>query len=545
MKETKFISIIFALGLAFSLVMTGCSNDDDDNTSQDPAEIALESAAFNILRELCQLPTDGDADNAEEGLHDGVEYLPDNWKNRKFEPVQGAVKKDGDAKVRYKACGSLDEAREFMSSMVGESVSETSTWPIEGLGTLTYTELATDTEENPQQYAKIDVAVSLIPNLTQLNFMSASYMEANAATFDTDSGAENSYNGEPYYRAGDIIRRTKDGTIWMCVRPSGGPAHKGYSYFVCLDSYGNKTRTIIGSKTNKVTDSTGKKVTWTYAKGLMDFKIAKATAHTFGILASETAGGQSKNIYNILDTTNSIIEPGKRARNVHNWLVQNSYDLRNLWAPLMDLTEDDKNSVARGDECIYLIAYGSPQTDKVRKGQTPITLVQPYLRGQIVGRDSGSASEANTFQEQIVTRYTSGGDKIDYKQGQYFSATDYHDTDYMEWISSYKKLVTTPYDFTELLTTKDPGKSLKYKSTNAYPGKNVGADVFYEHVFFSPQIKLVDKDHNKKPSKDYEDIFRSEKEFPNGYFDYWATQTPNNIRAVDYKKVNWAKENKE
>ncbi len=547
-NKIKFLSL-FAV---FSLLMLSCSDENDNETaSSDPetaadSQEALEDAAFNVLRAFCQLPTDDDSENSEETSHDGIEYLPDNWQSQNFTPIQGFTKKEGDQKIRYMACNSIEEAREFYSSIIGESVDDSYNWSFSGLGSVNYTEIAQSTDESPDQYAKIEVSIAQIPDLTQLNFMSVSYMEDNAAVFDPDSGAENSYKGEPYYRAGDIIKRKKDGTIWMCVRPSGGPAKKGYSYFVCLDPFGTKDTNLIKStsKNYVYNDETQKNIKkkWTFAKNLMSYKTAKATGHTFNILATEKIG--KINLYDFFDSKEPEYKLGTNIRAVRNKLIAEGYDLRNLWASVLNVSED-KDKVAETDELAYFyIAYGSPQNDKKRKDFTSYTYVQPYLRAALLGR--GDYKDKNGNRHIITIKTKNPLDNERNSNDQLLSVTDYYDYEYTKSLDLHNVYYNNRiYDFNNFLSHYSNNK-VQYKTYYSDLEDSAEEETDYHkwsgNYFFSPEIKLVDKSPTKMPSKDYEDIYRSSGD--GAYFDYWLSQK-HIQRLIDGKEADWDKENKE
>jgi hypothetical protein len=115
-----------------------------------------------------------------------------------------------------------------------------------------------------------------MPGLRQLRFVPESVV------------GENSFDGEPYYHVGDLVK-DKKGIYWICVRPAGGPLKKDNAYFVSFDKSLIKTTTqnqtiyneSKGTLTKeKNTNLTGK---WTYAKNLVEERIAIAAAHTFAM----------------------------------------------------------------------------------------------------------------------------------------------------------------------------------------------------------------------------------------------------------------------
>jgi len=296
MKKTKKIfealSVFFMSAALFSFVACDNGSDSTSGEASDTDTLTFESAddaAYSVLRELTDL-TEFDKDKVvddESGEVSGIEILPSDWKTRQFKCDQGFALDDENPTVRYVAANGLDDAVEFFSSMIGEvlssdSIGDSYEWSFPGFGSLVFTVTG-----DVDLFATLDIQISVL-DVTQIKFVSSTYIKSHAS--------ENSYSGIPYYYAGDIIRRKKDGTLWMCVRPAGGPLKKDKSYWICLDPFKNGTeKTIFEEKKETVNVYYGKnfqdastwekkRKEWIYAKNLMSLKVAKAAYHTFAYI---------------------------------------------------------------------------------------------------------------------------------------------------------------------------------------------------------------------------------------------------------------------
>ncbi|MCR4822012.1 MAG: hypothetical protein K5873_03960 [Treponema sp.] len=275
MKITKFTGAALALIASLALIFTGCSNDDDSSSASGPVSAAaalesdLEIAALNVLRGLCQLPTDEDETNSEEYKGNGIEYLPENWQTSTFTCDQGYVLGD-DSTVVSMAAATFEDAAGFVSGLIGEVIDTDSySWHMDELGSLDFKKDNTD----PNLYATLEVNIEQIPGLRRMDFVPWEVIET--------AIPENSFYGTPYFAAGDIIKRKKDGTVWMCIRPAGGEwHHKDKSYWICIQPE-KEDGSYIFSETTKTVNNNE----WTYAKSLVDFRIAKEAAHSLLFLA--------------------------------------------------------------------------------------------------------------------------------------------------------------------------------------------------------------------------------------------------------------------
>ena len=510
MKRTKFFAGAAALVFAMSLGFLSCSNDDDNSSTEaSAAEIELENSAFNVLRSLCNLAQyDENASTDEDGEYTGVETLPSNWKSVIFTCDQGYVLGD-DETVRSIATAGTDDARAFFSDMIGESVDDDSyTWTCPGFGTLSYKEVTGD----DSLYATVDVAIDVLPGVTQLNFVPYSVIES--------AGAENSYKGDPYYHAGDIIQRKKDETYWICVRPAGSPLYKDKSYWICLNPYDKANKCLITGETKKVTvsvkDARGKltgettKQTWKYAKNLMSLKTAQAAAFTFLCLANPS--------------TNTIFDG----------CSQTYQNLKNMGIDLLQLSAGGRTEDGKIEEYTltnlgaFVFVYGKPKNDSKRPKVSEVKYVQPYL---IV---NGEAGGEKSLQTDIHTfRF------VDDNPLSLLSVTDKHDVAYVD-DASLGGIIgdPTPYNYEDYLF-----KYLPNNLTFTNIKKFVSMDAPLAPVM---TIELCINDNKgkkgepKKTSSAYEDCFVQAKDSAS-QFDYWAARQDTQL-FIDDVEASWQKE---
>ena len=509
MKRTKFLAGALALIFAMSLGFISCSNDDDDNNTsaeKSEAQEELENSAFSVLRSLCNLAEyDENAATDEDGAYTGVETLPSNWQSIKFTCDQGYVLGDDDT-VRSIATAGTDDARAFFSDMIGESVEDDSyTWSCPGFGTLSYKEVT----GNDDLYATVDVAIDVLPGVSQLNFVPYSVIEG--------AGAENSYKGDPYYHAGDVIKRTKDDTFWICVRPAGGPLYKDKSYWICLNPYDKADKCLITGETKKVTVSvedehgelTGEttKQTWKYAKNLMSLKTAQAAAFTFLCIANPS--------------TNTIFDG----------CSQTYQNLKNIGFDLLQLSAGGRMEDGRVDEYTltnlgaFVFVYGKPKNDSKRPRFADVKYVQPYL---IVNGEAGTEKALKT---DIRTFLFSDGEPV-----CLHSATDKHDIAYVDGIGGTLD-DTTPYNYEDYLFKYLPN-TLTFTNIKKLVNMNVPlAPVMTIELCINDNKGKVGEP--KKPSSAYEDCFVQNDSA--SQFDYW-TARQNTQLFIDAVEANWQKE---
>jgi len=205
-KRLFQIALLAALTAGLSMGVASCSDDDDEKdgrTAEEQAadpyekETAAGHALYNLLGQLSVVGDD----------------LPDNWKEATFEPSAGEVTDASQPFVRSIAVNSLDEAVTRYNTLTGRNISSTTatdTWQQDDLGSMTFTAL-----NQPACFATVDVSIKQLPQLTQLRFVPV-----------TAFGDNGTFNGDPYYRFGDVVKDPKEGTYWICVRPAYSPNKK-------------------------------------------------------------------------------------------------------------------------------------------------------------------------------------------------------------------------------------------------------------------------------------------------------------------------------
>lgn len=594
MKKTKLCNSIATLSIAamLALSMSACSNGSSDdsssssNVTNESAKIEdLNDAAFTVLRSLTNL-TKYDENVVETTDEDGtvsysgIETLPDGWQSMKFTCDEGYVLDETKPKVRSIPVNGFGDALEFFSGVIGEALGEEDlsngsyNWTFSGLGSLTFRKATGD-----NLFATLDVNISVMSELSQLRFISKE---------DPALTSSNSYKGKPYYHAGDIIRRNKDNTYWICVRPSGGPYAKDKSYWISLDAFDNKSTKNLGKTTIKTEtkkyelwynvggkDDEGRdkyeKFTqeWVYAKNLMSLKTAKAAFHTFACLVEPKAEYLAGYLSGGL-STQALYEDLINTCGIN--LLALHRDAESKDGASQEFINDSKNSYLPAE---FIFAYGSPKTDKNRdkKINNPesdefrsdifkkigqVSYVQPFV--------SGIANvEGEILKEELSTVHTIDPNNTTYKNLTFLlSLTDSFDTAYLSSTTvSETEFPSYPgndnaykaskflYDAKNFLhglvnceSDSKPGP-LQYNSYDSlvaqYKPNNLGW-----HVIISPELVINDNKGNanspKKPvtEKDYKDIYVQEDD---QYFDYWDT-FDSCERTVDNKKVDWEKENK-
>ena len=532
MKKTKFISALIALSVSFSLVMAGCKNDDDDDKTTNTAseisdeQLELETAAFNLFRGLCSLSTDDDATNSAEEKGNGIEQLPSNWKNATFDTDQSLVPVEGEDGVYMMACETFDEAREFVSSLVGDEVDTDSySSNILGLGTIFFSKISG--EENC--LATLDVNIPQIPSLSQIKFVPP-------AVIPTSS---NKFSGLSYYSAGDIIQRKRDNSIWMCVRPSSGPAKKDYSYWICLTP---EIQGIIKTENKNLTNREGAGTPCVFAKKLVSLKIAKAAIHTLNSLA-----------YNWITSD----EGGFKNNNtVSTALRSEGYEVRNL---VSNFSTENQFTTVPGENKFYksfFVAYGSPKKDGKRttgaRGNSQNKLVQPILTCKIGGGEGGN------LKELMYTHITTAS-AANPKTETYLSLTDSYDEKY---INSVKAKDAEKYLNLEDFKDAEPKNSaymvdeyyqkaepLGWRTDTTYlpavekkgRDEEIKKDGF--NVLITPELKIKDRGNQ---ATGYTEIYRQREGSGNQInsdkaFDYWASLNKT-TRQINGKYVTMSKE---
>lgn len=566
MKKTKKIfetlSVFLMSAALFSFAACDNGSDSTSGEASDTDTLTFESAddaAYSVLRELADL-TEFDENKAVDektGEVSGIEILPSDWKTRQFKCDQGFDLDNENPTVRYVAANGLDDAVEFFSSIIGEilssdSIGDSYEWSYPGLGSLVFKPVTGDVD----LFATLDIQISVL-DVTQIKFVSSTYIKSHAS--------ENSYSGIPYYYAGDIIRRKKDGTLWMCVRPAGGPLKKDKSYWICLDPFKDGTeKTIFEEKKETVTVYYGdvgypdtwekKKKEWIYAKNLMSLKVAKAAFHTFAYI-------------NTVDSCDTKHFMGISCGIDIDGLNRNSY------------SEDGpaKTGHAGSDYSTsgFIFAYGKPVTDSNRKASvkdnpntgksSDTNLVQTILTGEFKVENGKYIENLRLhFGPSQVTEDLAYKKKI-----PLLSVTDPYDETFeyfhLGWVPAYGEPLDINYylidkdhmvpfdetkwvyDYKNFLHTYE-NKKLQY----VYPTKTYALwqpSSSRYHVIFSPELVINDNagkgENIKKPNSGFDDVYTqylwaSQEKM----FDYWESLNET-TRKIDDKEVSWDKENKE
>ena len=532
---------------ACAFFFAGCKNDDDSGgsptvTEATEEEIQTENSALSIFRTLCDLAVDG------------VEELPETWRTASFECDEGFVLDKAQDTVRSLAVYSADDAAEYVSALLGESVAtEDASWAIDGIGPLSF-----KPADGGDVYATLDVNIPQITNLSQIRFVPAEIIQAQAA--------ENSFDGEPYYHAGDIIQRKKDNTYWMCVRPAGGPLRKDKSYWICLHPFDKKGATIIKSEKKSVTayytDYDDKEVTvtnqWVYAKNLMSIKTAKAAYHTLSILnmvQSDTGRPRAT-----LAAVNKALCPSA----VGDKLKEKGFDFYGLKSQAVD-TDDGDYYTKNYSPSLFCIAYGSAKTDSDRKlscrtsrtgKNANYAVVQPLIKGEML-----TAGSDGKIKEAIRTHWEYGDLLSDYSsRSPYYSVTDTFDDIFQN--STLKDSARSSlyrytyykdkwyYDFANFLHSRwDSRGALTYENGDKEYAQWLPGDYRWSYrVIFSQELYLKDNKGNAvRPVTDssYIDVFVARNEIADQaeWFDWWKS-LDYTTRTVDGTKVDWNSENK-
>lgn len=195
------------LVVAFSMNVTSCKDDDNDEQRRADAEVLDTQEAQTAWRWLCALTNE--------------QTLSDNWAQKTYEPTIG-VASEQNALTRLVIVSSLDEAMTDFASMADVEVSRlTSTVTVQtaGVGRLTWT----PSPQGAQNLAEVEVDTKLIPQLQKIVYCTSEQTGQNGLIWD-------SMKGVAYYRLGDVVCDEK-GYYWVCVRPSFAP-DKGDSHWI-------------------------------------------------------------------------------------------------------------------------------------------------------------------------------------------------------------------------------------------------------------------------------------------------------------------------
>ena len=424
-----------------------------------------------------------------------IDELPDNWESTTFTPAEGIPVDEANTDVRNVVSTGAEQAKQYFLSIVPDEGLDGDTWSHEGVGTLTF---RTMNEDNC--YAVIDVNLVQMPGLKQLRFVPESVV------------GENKWEGESYYAVGDVIKDKKKGTIWICVRPSGGPLAKDNAYFVSFDESLIKTAEqkqdmyLVGGvgenvKKGKVkydykesvgyfgADYNGK---WVYAKNLVEERIALAAAHVFASFADAAY---------LMDA--GVIEADK-------FFYKGEY-LKKFFDPsLLSATEEGRK--------VFYIAYGSHKN--ASKQNTQVKYIQPLL-SFVLSEDT--EDETGIYEECSLQKVTKAWPSLEdgSASGNLLSLTDTHDfftnAYYLNSQDSCSFYHFTILDYALRFTPEGNPQFSKKKSRNDklmfmpdYYGKNI--------PLVMTQMSL--KDHGK-PASGYE-LVHQELD-PRDEPDYWAS----------------------
>ena len=485
MKKNLFRlqNIFFAVLVAGAMV--SCEKDNDPTpepefTQEELAEMAAAdkfAAANSVYRALAL-----------------INELPDNWESTTFAPAEGVAIDEANNDVRNVVSTGADQAKNYFFSIVPDKGLNGDTWSHEGVGTLTY---RTVNEDNC--YAVIDVDLVQMPGLKQLRFVPESVV------------GENKWQGTPYYAVGDVIKDKKTGTIWVCVRPSGGPLAKDNAYFVSFDKSLIKTYEqkqdlyqvapsgkgasvkLTNTKIEYASEWQG--VKWQYAKNLVEERIALAAAHVFAYLA------QGEDLYL------SGVEGAEYFMNKATAV----YDYFNPRA--LSLTEEGPK--------VFYIAYGSYKPSS--KKNTQVKYIQPIFSFCLGQNADGVLQQAviKSWPEKPNAEVMVASDNL-------MSLTDTHDpfttAYYLYRFDSYNP---KPFVITDYTLTYAPGG---YQFEELAEGVK---DMFMPEYCEEDNIPLVMtqmklKDHGK-PASGYELVHPVLD--PIDEPDYWGS-LENTVRVV-------------
>ena len=476
MKKTRlFLPLLLAAAAA---TFTACSDDNDITQPNQPtaeqvdqAQTAKLQAISKIMRPLA-----------------GLDALPDNWDTAIFTPAEGVVVDEATPEVRYVMALDMDGAQQYFNDLVPEDGLEGNTWRNDSVGTLTYTAVGTD-----QCFATIDVDLKQMPGLKQIRLVPENVIPANSK-----------FSGTPYYHMGDIVK-DKDGHYWICVRPSGGPLKKDQSYFVSFDKDLLKLKTYnqdiyaceaqekngkaISVKTKTKTSNSG---TWTYAKDLVDEKIAIAAAHTIATIA------YSNEVF-----SNRALD----LSSYYNTLKDAGYDFKDL------VIVDRNNSYDGNTHYMVYVAYGDYDSGDSKYEQEK--KIQPILNYHLL---SNKKEQITTYQF-LDWENKKGWEKI--------SMTLMHcNLINIQWDSEFAiKKYTTPFNICDYTIGMGPS-GFDFTDTKKYG---------VQKVLVLTQKKITDKG---QPCKDFvEEVAKSPFTAYEGNDLYYATLVPRDIYNKSSKGV--------
>ena len=259
--------------LMTAAVLASCSDDNDgdkpapDNSQPTAEELADMAAADRFEAANCVIRALA-----------GLDKLPDNWETATFTPQEGVVVDEAAPGVRYVIADSPEAAAQYFINITPDATREQTadgySWSLDGIGSLTFVSTASD-----KCYGVIKVSLKQMPSLQEIRLVPETEVPTNAK-----------FDGTPHYGVGSIVKEKSTGYYYICVRPSGGPNRKEYSYFVTFDP--RAIETYRKSMDLYEIDSKGKKTKvrastsgeWVFAKNLIEKRFAPLAANLFNKL---------------------------------------------------------------------------------------------------------------------------------------------------------------------------------------------------------------------------------------------------------------------
>lgn len=209
--------LLAAMVCSLGLSVTACKDDDDEKKSEEQREeeqMEQATAFWNVVGQLTFV------DN----------YTPD-YADKTFEPSIGEPSEQNPY-IRIVGTGDMATAAMRFANLIGaeDKIDEntaTYEWKDDAVGTLTYHKTTDGTS-----LATVDVSIRQMPHLQQIVYQTPE-----------QSGDNGSFNGNAYYRFGDVVKRTYQDAdnnnkqmeeYWICVRPAFGPQKKETSHWITL-----------------------------------------------------------------------------------------------------------------------------------------------------------------------------------------------------------------------------------------------------------------------------------------------------------------------
>ena len=450
----KLQQIFFAVLVAGTIVSCDKENvptQEPEFTPEELAEMAAAqkfAAANSVYRALAL-----------------INELPDNWESALYIPAEGVPVDEANSDIRNVISTGVEHAKSYFLSIVPDLGLNGDTWSHEGVGTLTFRAV---NEENC--YAVIDVNLVQMPGLKQLRFVPEEVV------------GENSFSGEPYYRVGDVIQDKKKGIYWICVRPAGGPLAKDYAYFVSFDKSLIKTttqsQTIYNEQNGKLTKEKHTKLSgkWTYAKNLVEERIAIAAGHTFAMFAGALRGEHAPYYAQFKKKAELLKDRGV-------------IDYTDLWREKLE------GKPLKANHNTFAIAYGS-----YVKNEYPKVRQEKYLQPLMMVTHDGL--DESGYLKEVVSKVWYDAESSDQMNTTpyLFSLTTDHDPLSM-------LLLTGFFTWVEGESYNDLFDIMKY--TTGYAGKSTFESperlyMYNLHSFYVMVMTQMSLKDNGKPSSNYE-----------------------------------------